>query len=139
MIFACILACCICCNQKAFDLSTYQNPYLVFGQGGGISGLRIEYVLPEDGIIYRRNMSTDSLELVKVVGRAFTKQTMQNYFSLGLDTVKCYEPGDIYYFVEYHTPENVQRIVWGKPGFTQDPAIVTYFNNLYRTAKKTDE
>lgn len=128
-----------CCNHKAFDLSAYQKQYLVFGQGGGITGLRIEYTLLENGNIYQRDSRTDSLTFIKDAGNAFTTQAFQNFTALGLDTLKCYEPGDLYYFVERHQSGNAHRIVWGRPGFTQDPMIITYFNNLYRTAKKTSE
>lgn len=137
---ACILIVVLfsCCNHKAFDLSTYQKQYLVFGQGGGITGLRIEYILLENGNIYQRNSQTDSLTLAKSVSKAFTTQAFQSFTDLGLDTLKCYEPGDLYYYVELHKSGSAYRIVWGRPGFTQDPLIITYFNNLYRTAKKTE-
>lgn len=127
-----------CNNKRTFIQSDYQKSYLIFGQGGGITGLRIEYIMTEDGAIYRKHMPSDSLEFIKNTGRAFAKQTFGNYVSLGLDQMKCYEPGDLYYYLEHHTQSDVHRLVWGRPGFIPPEIVVSYFNNLYRTAKKTD-
>ncbi len=67
---------------------------------------------------------------------AFVDQMFENYELLQLDKVDHYEPGDLYYFIEYHAKgKDVHRISWGRPGFIPDDNIVNFYNLLYRSTK----
>jgi hypothetical protein len=127
------------CSPKAFDTGKSREPYITFGQGGGFSGLRMEYVLRKNGQMLQKDPKTSEYVLLHTADRSFAKQAFQNFFHLGLDSLDCYEPGDLYYFIEHHDPDTVYRVVWGKPGFRQQPIIIDYFNTLYRTAKSDQQ
>ena len=108
---------------------------LIFGQGGGVTGIRTEYRVSEDAVLHRRNPQTDSLEILGVWNAAFVKQSFSNFHVLGLDTLVCNEPGDLYYYIQLSTPDTSYSIVWGRPGFKPQPEVVRFFNNLYRSVK----
>lgn len=113
---------------------------IVFGQGGGITGLRTEYTINESGHLWQRAAWTDSLHLLAELDAAFARQTFKNFTTLRLDTLTYNNPGDLYYFIEMHTAQGTtQTIVWGYPGFTPDPSLVRFYNNLYRTAKRVQQ
>ncbi len=108
-----------------------------FGQGGGISGATTHYILLEDGRLFRQPWRDTTLTYLDTWPGIFTRQMFLNYHSLKLDTVNYNEPGDLYYFVEYHTPKKPpHRIVWGKPGFQPADNLVKYYNNLYQSIKQ---
>lgn len=123
------------CSPRAFDLSRYKQPYLVFGQGGGITGFRSEYILLSNGNIYQRRQD-DSLHRIKNAGRYFAVQMIDNYAILGLDKLDFIMPGDRYYYVERHHRGSEHRLVWGSPGFTVDHHVMQYYETLDRTIKK---
>jgi hypothetical protein len=109
---------------------------LHFGQGGGFSGLVTYYILLEDGRLFQRNLRDSTYSFKTTWPDKFVHQMFENYSSLHLDETDVYQPGDLYYFIEYHAkPDQVHRIVWGRPGFVPDENIVNFYNLLYRSTK----
>ena len=107
-----------------------------FGQGGGFSGAVTHYILLEDGRLFQQAWRDTNKTYLDTWPGLFTRQTFLNYKSLKIDEMKYNEPGDLYYFIEYHAKKKEpRRVVWGKPGFQVDPNLTTYYNLLYRSVK----
>ena len=67
---------------------------------------------------------------------SFVSQMFSNYHQLDLGNTSHYHPGDIYYFIEYHSPlKGIHRISWGQPGHTPADNVVAFYNLLYRSTK----
>ena len=107
-----------------------------FGQGGGFTGAVTHYILLEDGRLFQKGWKDTTLTYVDTWPGIFTRQMFLNYKSLKLDTLDYNQPGDLYYFLEYHERKNPpHRIVWGRPDFHPAPNLVTYYNTLYKSIK----
>ena len=107
-----------------------------FGQGGGFSGAVTHYILLEDGRLFQQAWRDTNKTYIDTWPGLFTRQTFLNYKSLKIDEMNYNEPGDLYYFIEYHAKKKEpRRVVWGKPGFQVDPNLTTYYNLLYRSVK----
>ena len=107
-----------------------------FGQGGGFSGAVIHYILLEDGRVFQQAWRDTSLTYIDTWPGIFTRQMFLNYKSLKLDTLKINEPGDLYYFIEYHSKKKpTQRIVWGNPDFQAPQNLAVYYSTLYKSIK----
>ncbi|MEP6794307.1 MAG: hypothetical protein ABJB16_08280 [Saprospiraceae bacterium] len=114
----------------------YKGDQLHFGQGGGFSGIVTYYVLLKDGRLFQRGFRDSSFTYQTRWPDKFVNQMFDNYVSLGLDKIDHYQPGDLYYFIEYHKAgKSVHRIGWGRPGFTPDDNTVLFYNLLYRSTK----
>ncbi|MEO6133220.1 MAG: hypothetical protein ABIQ02_15365 [Saprospiraceae bacterium] len=114
----------------------YKGDQLHFGQGGGFAGILTHFVLLEDGRLFQKNYRDSAFTFQARWTDKFVDQMFTNYKELGLDTVDHYQPGDLYYFIEYRSPgKPVHRIGWGRPGFHPDDNTVVFYNLLYRSTK----
>lgn len=124
-----------CAHSKDFP-QHYKHDQIHFGQGGGFTGMLTYYALLEDGRLYQRDMKDSSFTQVDTWKHDFVTQMFSNYKLFRFDTIDHYEPGDIYYFIEYHSSDKpIHRIAWGRPGFKPENNIVTYYNLLYKSTK----
>ena len=124
------------CKSKSTFPEEYKGLEIHFGQGGGFTGAVQYFVLLEDGRLYQKEIKDTAYTLLDQWTQDFTDQMFWNYHFLGLDTVQHYEPGDLYYFIEYHSKEDsVHRIGWGNPGFIPSPNLIRFYNLLYKSTK----
>jgi len=130
------ILCVVCCSPRSVPPGTASTQKILFGQGGGVTGIRIEYILEESGHLFRQHAWSDSVTYLQTLDPRFVAQTFRNFTNLGLDTVSCNNPGDLYYFIEMHKDGKSYSLVWGYPGFKPPEEVVQYFNNLYRSAKR---
>ena len=107
-----------------------------FGQGGGFTGAVTHYILLEDGRVFQLAWRDTTLTLIDTWPGIFTRQMFLNYKSLKLDTLHVNKPGDLYYFVEYHSKKKpTHRIVWGSPDYRPATNLLLYYNTLYKNIK----
>ena len=123
------------CNTKKEIPQTFEGPHIAFGQGGGFSGLKTEYILLRNGNLYKRNAGSKDFKALKPFDKQFVGQIHRNIDFLNLKEIRCNNPGDLYYYVELHEKESVHRMVWGKPDFKPDQTLVSFYNILFRSVK----
>ncbi len=124
------------CSPSEEYPDTYKGERLHFGQGGGITGNLNYYVLLDNGQLFQRAPRDSTFTLAGTWDDAFVTQMFANYKTLHLDTVDFYQPGDLYYFIQFQSgDEPLHRIAWGRPGYIPDNNIVTYYNLLYKSTK----
>ena len=126
----------IACSPPEEFPRSYKGEQIHFGQGGGFSGALNYFAVLDDGRLFRRAPRDSTFALVDTWEKPFVRQMFANYTTLQLDTVKLYEPGDLYYFIEFRSGGTTARpITWGKSGIIPDKNIVTYYNLLYKSTK----
>lgn len=114
----------------------FKGDQLHFGQGGGFSGILNYFVLLKDGRLFKKDYRDSTFTFQTKWAKPFVDQMFTNYKELGLDRVDHYQPGDLYYFIEYHqSGMPVHRIAWGRPGFKPEDNTVIFYNLLYRSTK----
>lgn len=124
------------CTHSGDFPGSYKGDQLHFGQGGGFSGVVNYFVLLKDGRLFHKDFRDSTYSQVDTWPENFTEQMFANYQFLQLDTVTHYEPGDLYYFIQYHAYNKpVHRIAWGRPGFRPDLKTIGYYNLLYKSTK----
>ncbi|HZV43723.1 MAG TPA: hypothetical protein VFF90_04570, partial [Saprospiraceae bacterium] len=107
-----------------------------FGQGGGFTGAVSHYILLEDGRLFQKGWQDSTLTYIDTWPGLFTRQMFLNYKSLSLDTINVNKPGNMYYFLEYHSRKSpTHRIVWGHPEYQPEDNLVTYYNTLHKMIK----
>jgi hypothetical protein len=122
------------CTEKTVDLVTYESPMLNFGIGGGMTGLKNEYILLTDGRIFKRDAITDSLSFVC---RATKKDVNAAFTDFGnLSSHEINAPGEMYYYVTRKSDEGEMNLVWGDPGYQTPLEVKEYWtriNSLIKT------
>lgn len=131
----CLVIVSSCSQTKEFP-EKYKHDQIHFGQGGGFTGMVTYFVLLEDGRLFQRNLRDSTYTLSDRWNKDFVHQMFSNYKLFHFDELTYYEPGDLYYFIEYHQKgESIYKVAWGKPGFRPDENLVTYYNLLFKSTK----
>ncbi len=114
--FILILLSFIGCKSTKIGPEQYKKSQLVFGSGGGFAGTYNEYILLDNGRLFKRNEDRKTVTELKTVKKSLTEQVFNNIHTFKLDTYKHNEPQNLYYFIKYKTPKDSNNIVWsGKP------------------------
>jgi hypothetical protein len=126
-----------CTSAKKFPSpEDYPGEQIHFGQGGGFTGNVVYFTLLDNGHLYQFNTRDSTFTHLDKWPRDFSKQMVQAYHTLQLDSLNYYEPGDIYHFIGYKKKNGaLHRITWGNNRFVPDPKVVNYFNLLYKSTK----
>lgn len=131
-----VIICVLSCTQSREFPGDKGGDQIHFGQGGGLSGVVNYFVLYDDGRLFQRGFRDSLFTYVDTWDDAFTSQLFSSYHALHLDTVEHYQPGDLYYFIDYRAKgKPVKPIAWGRPGHHPQENIVRYYNLLYKSTK----
>ena len=134
--FLMLMAMLVTCSPSTEYPKKERTDEIHFGQGGGFSGAVTHYILLEDGRLFQQGWKDTTKTYVDTWPGLFTRQMFLNYKSLKIDALNYNEPGDLYYFVEYHAKKKEpHRVTWGRTGLQVDPNLTNYYNLLYRSVK----
>lgn len=127
------------CNNKHYTPDQLPGEHLSFGDGGGFTGAVTEYILLENGQLYRFNsMEKDTVEIGKLKKKE-TKSLLMEVKALNLDKINIQEPGNMYYFISMKNGDKIYKITWGSATYTIDPKIEAFYKKLMNTVKKSDK
>ena len=103
---------------------------IIFGSGGGFTGIVKEYCLLQDGRIVEKSKDGSVYNIITSIDRDIAKQAFSNCQFLGLNNLKFDDPGNIYQFLTIHTDSQTEnRIVWGNIN-NQPPSEVTNLHKM---------
>jgi len=101
----------------------YSKEQIIFGDGGGFSGLMNSYVLLDDARLFQQ-VSDSTFHPMGKVDRSFCKQIFQQTDNLRIDTLDFDFPGNLYYFYGTRKDAEESQVVWGGPSATPPSEIV---------------
>lgn len=121
------------CKTTSYTAETLPTPQIVFGSGGGFTNSYIDYILLENGQIFKHSSLTkETVEFTKI-----KKREAQKYFPLVqaalLENVK--EPGNMSYYLRYQTDTLEQSITWGNPQYAPRVEVQDLYNTLVALVK----
>ena len=77
-LLSCLFLWVSCGKQQAFTPDSYNQVYLSFGHGGGITGAVTQFYILEDGRAYKR-INKDSLSYIGKLNPKLTDQQFERY------------------------------------------------------------
>lgn len=122
----------IACSSKTVDISTIEEAYLSYGQGGGFTGMKSEYFLFDDGRIFMMS-EADTLSFLDKCASRKARKKIEEYNAFA--DAKIYSPGNHYYYITYHNPDSVSTITWSDQSTEIPPELNTYWNSLLNMTK----
>jgi hypothetical protein len=123
------------CSQKAINKEHVKKEQLIFGSGGGFTGVSSSYKLLRNGEVYRTGNTDTTWIVVGALSPNVTKQLFDNYSVLKFDTITMNDPGNRYYFIEKITNEDQKhKITWGNQPL-ENKSLAIYHDILMNNIK----
>jgi hypothetical protein len=127
------------CGVKSVKNDTQEKESIVFGSGGGFTGVASYYKLLKNGDIYRTGNSDSSFIFVGKLEGNQTKQLFDNYTFLKIDSLQLNEPGNRYYFIEKINSFNQKhKVTWGYKAL-DDKSLAVFHEILMKNVKNLNE
>jgi len=113
------------------DITPKGKRYAV-GQGGGFTGDYSEYILAEDGKVYKYDFKYDREVFYKELGKADLIYFMDKIEALGLDGIDINQPGNMSYYIEIRVNNtSVNKITWGANSYYPPIELVKFHKELF--------
>ena len=126
-----------CSSQNG--LTKYENTEIVFGSGGGYTGLVIEYNINTDRELTRTNSLTkETIELGKI-SKGKTKKLYEALSDLKLPLKEFDQPGNMYYYVKQVKGNKVVRVLWGDQTTDIPGGVKDYYDELMLIVQKKNQ
>lgn len=119
------------CKSSKLGPLDYEKSQIRFGSGGGFTGAVTTYALLESGKIYEhQSMGVDTFTLLLQMPKAETKALFEEVIDTGLDTTEYTTYGNFYYFLEWKTEADSNRISWGQDDMKVDSSWIQLYTKL---------
>ena len=127
---------CSSCNTTKYTPSDYPDAQLVFGNGGGFTGLYTEYILFENGQLFTKKSNEENFSALPRAKANTVDQIFKNYSVLGLGEYSFSIPGNVTYYIEFKDSKGSHRITWGDLGNGIREDVKVYSKMLYQLVKE---
>ena len=100
------------CQTPSFTLQDYTGKRLILGNGGGFTGHYTEYILFENGQLFKKTTLDGTIMELSRMNRELTGQIFSNFDILGLSEIKLHDPGNMNYYISVITNGAEQKLLW---------------------------
>ncbi|MEZ4824793.1 MAG: hypothetical protein R3C61_00650 [Bacteroidia bacterium] len=126
----------LACKSQDYNHENYPDARIVFGSGGGFTGMVSTYVLLEDGRIFDKAPTSESFSLLKKGKKSTAKALFLRIAEISQTNEPINIPGNIYYFIEWHSPEGEPyRLTWGDMRNPAPEAVTAFYQTLLDATK----
>jgi len=123
---------------EANNNNNYNRKYCL-GKGGGFTGEYVEYILYENGKVFKYDFKYDREVFTKELNEADLNYFMKQINDLSLEGISINKPGSITYYIKIKEGENeINNIVWGDSNYYPPDNLVSFFNELYKKLIETE-
>jgi hypothetical protein len=103
------------------------------GKGGGFTGDYKEYILCENGKVYKRDFSYDREVFTKQLSDADLQYFLEKIEELGLEGLSINEPGNMNYYIEIREGKlSLNKILWGGNSYYPPDNLVAFHKELFK-------
>ena len=121
------------CKTPAYNLQDYTGARLILGNGGGFTGKYTEYILFENGQVFKNNMLNETVEDLGRIGKEETQQFFSNFEILGLSEIELHEPGNMNFYISVQRENTIHKLLWNSDSLPDQCRSAKLF---YQTALK---
>ncbi len=118
------------CKSTKPAPENFTRKQLVFGSGGGITGMVKQHALLEDGYLFTKTNLEDTYTYVSKVSKRKCKGYFNQSQLLNIKDVAFSHPGNRYFFLEYKDTLSTNRITWGDGQHTPPEEITDLYDQL---------
>ena len=119
------------CNTSKTIVYKQTNSQIFFGNSGGFTNAKLEYVLNDDGNIFK--IAKDSILFIKQIDRKQLKDIQNSIDENEFRKTQINSPGNMTYFVRVKTKEFDNRVVW--TDVTTNKPVEILYKRLFNLLK----
>ena len=137
-LFVCLMGLPFFSCKSRYLPDNYNKEQILFGSGGGFTGVVSTWCLQETGrLFFRESLDSTFMEVKKLsreeVGAVFTQLA-----ELGLNDYQMERPGNMYSFIQLGNTEEAHRIVWDKMNPKIKPEVKAFYEQLMDLTQITE-
>ncbi len=122
------------CKTTTYTIDNLPEKQLYFGSGGGFTGMVNEYLLLENGQLFKVP-SPGQLEEMDKVKKKKAESIYMDYETLGFKELIFNQPGNIYYFIRMVDGESENFISWSDQRPLPEVKMMDFYKSLMETVK----
>jgi hypothetical protein len=102
------------------------------GKGGGFTGAYSEFILEENGKVYKYDFKYDREVFIKNLEKVDLIYFLNKINNLALEGIEINEPGNISYYIDVrYGKSSLNKIVWGKNLYYPPNELVNFHKELF--------
>lgn len=121
----------LACSTSKNMVYKQTSSQIFFGNYGGFTNVKLEYVLNDDGNIFK--IEKDSTFFIKKINREQLKDIQNSVDEDEFRKTQVNTPGNITHFVRLKTKEFENRVIWSDNGSNKPVEIL--YNKLFDLLK----
>jgi len=134
-LFVCLLALAGC---KTYSLDELPESRLYFGSGGGYAATFTEYMLLENGQLFKREGQKSEFLPLSKTKRSEAKALFKDWAAQKMIGLDFQHPGNLYRFVRMEEGKEKHRLSWGASSHPTPDAIKSFYKACTALIPKVD-
>lgn len=131
------------CKTNESATSTTKNEdflkKIAVGKGGGFTGAYTEFILREDGKVFKRDFKYDREVYLKDLNEIDLNYFFDKKRELGLEGIELNKPGNMSSYIEIKEGNiSLNKIVWGARLAYPSPSLINFHNELLKKLSETE-
>lgn len=126
------------CNSQKYLPTEFPKDQIVFGNGGGFTGMVTTYVLQQNGQLFQESMDTTFDELA-IIPKKECKLLFEQYRNLKVDTLELNNPGNMYRFLKLSNVDTTYHSVWGDGMVFPPDTVQAFYQSLLDMVREVRE
>ena len=119
--------------------NTANTKRYAIGNGGGFTGVYTEYILEENGKVYKYDFNYDREVFIKNLEKSDLIYFLNKIDALGLEGIEINQPGNMSYYIDVRTGKtSINKITWGANLFYPPNELVDFHKELFKKLAETE-
>jgi len=134
------------CKTTQQSASSYENEFAAsdtkkyaVGKGGGFTGSYEEYIVYENGKVYKRDFNYEREIYLKQLSEIDLNRVLERINNLSLEGIEIDKPGNLTSYIEIREANySINKIVWGANLYYPPEDLVNFHKFLFELLSKSE-
>lgn len=112
---------------------------IIVGEGGGFTGEYMEFVLKENGNVYKKDFQFDRYVLFKKIDQAKTDAYFKKLESFNIEGIEFNQQGNMNYYIELKSNNvSINKVAWCARWKVPNEQLISFHRELIKELSKME-
>lgn len=122
-----------CVSSESLSSDNNNIKRYAIGKGGGFTGDYTEFILNENGKVYKYDYKYDREVYYKELEKVDLNYFLEQIEELGLEGIDINQPGNMTYYIEVRIGQNsINKITWGANLYYPPKELVAFHEEIFK-------